>query len=288
MGMARAIAGVLCVVLLLCSHLPPATGDEEGPRAKGGRPLVGAIRWDAWTHWAGENEWGGYEACLGPRQWHDRLPFYARVVSDEKVEIRADTQEIMDQEIAYASEGGVDYWAFGWYHPQGWPNAENMTRSFDLYLSSARASDVSYCLILFGGPHLGPKEDWPATVDYLVERFSDANYQKVLGDRPLVYLFVLGEFAPHFGDEAEAKKALSLLRERSLAAGLGDPYMAAMCFWPPGGAGSFRYFWRPGEVQSSVFRISGHVGWRPEACELAGSVVGSAGPSWPSGEEVSA
>ena len=23
------------------------------------RPLVGAIRWDAWTRWAGETGWGG-------------------------------------------------------------------------------------------------------------------------------------------------------------------------------------------------------------------------------------
>jgi len=229
--------GLLCGGLTLCgAGLPDALADE-GPlvRDQSG-PLVGAIRWDAWTHWAGENEWAGYEASLGPTQWHYRVPFYGKIVSDDKVEIRADTQEVMDQEIAYAAAGGLDYWAFDWYHPRGWQNAENMTRSFDLYLSSEHVSDLAYCLILLGGPHLGPKDEWPETVEYLVERFGDASYQKVLGDRPLVYVFSVEEFIDYFGGEAEAKAALDLLREQSAAAGLGDPYTALMCWWPPKGA----------------------------------------------------
>ena len=235
--MTRAAAGFVCLALLVCpARAPQVLADEGDARERRDRPLVGAIRWDAWTHWAGENAWGGYEKCLGPNEWHCRLPFYGKVVSDDKVEVRADTQEVMDQEIAYAAAGGLDYWAFGWYHPRGWQNAENMTRCFDLYLSSRHRSDVAHCLILFGGLHLGPKSEWPATVDYLVERFRDPNYQKVLGNRPLVYWFAMDEFVPYWGSENAAGAALDLLRERSAAAGLGDPYMALMCFWPPQGA----------------------------------------------------
>ncbi len=200
------------------------------------RPLVGAIRWDAWTHWAGETGWGAYEKCMGPKQWHYRLPFYGKAVSDDAVEIRCDTQAVMDQEIAYAAAAGLDYWAFDWYHPRGWKDAGNMTRSLDLYLSSKRSGDLAYTLILLGGPHLGPRDEWPATVDGLVERFRDRRSQKVLGDRPLVYVFCIDEFIAWFGGEKPARAAVDLLRQRCLAAGLGTPYLALMTFWPPQGA----------------------------------------------------
>jgi len=235
--MTRAAASLACLAMSIFTAGYAAPVDDRGDREqRPERPLIGAIRWDAWTHWAGETGWGGYEKCLGPEQWHYRLPFYAKVVSDKDVEIRADTREVMDEEIAYAAAGGLDYWAFGWYHPRGWEHADNMTKSFDLYLASEHRSDIAYCLILFGGPHLGPKDQWPATVDYLVERFREPNYVKVLGNRPLVYWFSMEEFVPYWGGEEAATASLDLLRERSVAAGLGDPYMVLMCFWPPQGA----------------------------------------------------
>jgi hypothetical protein len=223
---------LLPVVLawVFCAALAPQC------HAARNRPLVGAIRWDAWTRWAGETGWASYEKCLGPRQWHYRVPFFGKVVSDDSVEIRGDTQEIMDQEIAYAVGAGLDYWAFDWYHPRSWKDAENMTRCLDLYLSSKRPSDLAYCLILLGGPHLGARDEWPATVDGLVERFRDARYQKVMGDRPLVYLFCIDEFLAWFGGEQPARAAVDLLRGRCVAAGLGTPYLALMTFWPAQGA----------------------------------------------------
>jgi len=214
------------------------SGAALGPQchAARSRPLMGAIRWDAWTRWAGETGWGAYEKCLGPKQWHYRVPFFGRAVNDDSVEVRGDTQQTMDQEIAYAVAAGLDYWAFDWYHPQGWKNADNMGRCLDLYLSSQRSSALAYSLILLGGPHLGAREDWPATVDALVERFRAPRYQKVLGDRPLVYVFCIDQFIAWFGGERPARAAVDLVRQRCVASGLGTPYLALMTFWPPQGA----------------------------------------------------
>ncbi len=216
----------------------PAPGVDK-PRPT---PLIGAIRWDAWTTWASETGWAGYEQCLWPKQWHTRVPFYGKVVSDERVEIRADRQDVMDRELDYAVKGGLSYWAFGWYHPKGWANADNMTKCLDLYLKSKRRARLKYCLILMAGVHLGPKDEWPATVDYLVRRFQDPGYVKVLGNRPLVYWFDMDRFVPFWGTEAAGREALSLLRERTKAAGLGNPYMALMCFWPPHGVEQMEQF----------------------------------------------
>jgi len=90
----------------LCLLCAPLCAQSEPSR-----PVVGAIRWDAWT--AG-SEW---ERNLGPAQWRSRLPFYGTETGPDSVEIRADTQAVMDQEIAYASAAGLDYWAYCFHLP---------------------------------------------------------------------------------------------------------------------------------------------------------------------------
>ena len=78
---------------------------------------VGAIRWDAWI---GPVE--GYdvglqvERSLSPQRWHHRLPFFAKVVSDSAIQVRANHSTIMDREIQFAHAAGLDYWAFVMYH----------------------------------------------------------------------------------------------------------------------------------------------------------------------------
>jgi len=57
------------------------------------------------------------QRSLAPAKWHYRLPFFARVVSESEVEIDGSSQAVMDQEIAYAGLGGLDYWAFVTYDP---------------------------------------------------------------------------------------------------------------------------------------------------------------------------
>ena len=77
------------------------------------RVTVGAIRWDAWF----ADAVNPYEKNLADKRWHGRLPFYAKIISDTEVEVRGDTQEAVDKEIAYAKKGGIDYWAFLYYSP---------------------------------------------------------------------------------------------------------------------------------------------------------------------------
>ncbi len=70
------------------------------------RPLVGAIRWDAWTGGAVTEQ---VKKTLGPRKYHDRLPWFAEVIDDQTVEIDGGHQTVMDREIDFASEAGLDY-----------------------------------------------------------------------------------------------------------------------------------------------------------------------------------
>ena len=85
-----------CILFLLASNFVIA-----GYAQNESHTLVGAIRWEGWgddTKWANN---------LKPEQWHYRLPFYAKV-SEGNFQVRSDNQEVMDQEIKYASAAGLD------------------------------------------------------------------------------------------------------------------------------------------------------------------------------------
>jgi len=170
------------------------------------RTLVGAIRWDAWV---GDTPTPGHtipvglqmETALGPRQFHDRIAFYGKETGPDSVEIRELTQDIMDKEIRYAHDAGIDYWAFDWYS-----DATGLATARHLYLSSKIKNLIKFC---FMWPP--PRADYPTLVN---KYFKDPSYLKVLGGRPVLYL--LQDTSP---------ADLAALREQTRAAGLGDPYI---------------------------------------------------------------
>ena len=73
-------------------------------------PIVGAIRWVGWYGEGGVVK--AVESTLGQPKYHFRLPWFAQIVSEGKVSINGDAKAIMEQEIAYAAEAGLNYWAF--------------------------------------------------------------------------------------------------------------------------------------------------------------------------------
>jgi hypothetical protein len=206
---------ILCV---LCTCYSGGAFGEEPQRS-----LVGAIRWDAWhgdaglaggpqtfkTGKAGLTPGLAVERSLGPKHWHYRLPFYAKVISDDKVEIRANSQEVMDKEIAYAADAGLDYWAFLTY-PPGSP----MTLGLDLYLSSKDKAKIKFSVILHHIRRDALNEEVKRIAGYL----KDPQYQKVLNGRPLVYAFQF----------AAGKEFYDALVAAAAADGLPRPYFVNM------------------------------------------------------------
>jgi hypothetical protein len=185
---------------------PAATSGAEAPKVD--EPSVGAIRWDAWY---GEgNVTKAVETSLGQPKYHFRLPWFARVVGADKVSINGDSQVIMDQEIAYAAQAGLNYWAFLDYLDE----APGMSIALKRYLAAQDKRSVRYCLIEEGArlDKAGVKA-W----SNLVEHFKNPHYQTVLEGRPLLFLFnktsKLGK-----ADWAE-------LTQQTIAAGLKAPYV---------------------------------------------------------------
>ena len=124
---------------IVCATAPFAA--PLATRAASSRPTVGVIRWDYWSQQSQGSPW---VTGLGQPQWRYRLPFYGRVLSDTQIELREDLQSVMDQEIPYAMQGGIDYWAFAYYIATQTP----MNYGLNLHQSSWRQTDINFCLIL--------------------------------------------------------------------------------------------------------------------------------------------
>jgi Glycosyltransferase WbsX len=218
--MLKFLASLLCVLTLagsMCGQLLPQPSNTKSER----REIVGAIRWDAWF---GDNPTTtvGHEVerSLSPSQWHYRLPFFAKEISPTQVQVRSNVQSVMDSEIRYAHDAGIDYWAFVMY-PISFPAT---TGGLDLYFKSSHKGDIRFCMML---------EDLDDdTVDRLVQYFKDESYQTVLGGRPLVYL--LGPQSLNDPKWPGAKDAVNKLRQKAIRTGSKDPYLVHLWGWSGG------------------------------------------------------
>lgn len=219
--------------------------DERKPQE---RITMGAIRWDAWF----TDPYNPYADNLTDKRWHGRLPFYAKVLSDTKVQIYGDTQKVVDQEIAYAKAGGIDYFVFPFHFPDirddGFRH-DKMIRARDLYLSSKHKDDVKFCMLDSPGHayqlnKTDPRNPNDKRTLELIGLMKQPNYQKVVGGRPLLYLMFWnpderlgGGTKVSFFDTAENGRGwLDALRKRVMEAALPNPYLVALAQTPEGGA----------------------------------------------------
>ncbi len=196
------------------------------PAPAADRPVVGAIRWDAWH---GDQGIPGraVQRSLGPSKWHHRLPFFAQVLGDARVRIDGTPQAVMDREIDLAARAGLDHWAFLVYPPD-----DPMSLGLKRYLASARRGRIGFCLVTECGR-------WgdPAFVARLVALMREKGYRTVLDGRPLLYLGFIDEakVRKHWKDTAGFRKVLDGFRRQAADAGLEDPYVTIMDFHPDRG-----------------------------------------------------
>ena len=173
----RELATVFAVLVVV--FVGSAAGEERSG------PVVGAIRWDAWT---GGSVTEQVERTLGPKKYHDRLPWFAEVIGDDRVLIDGSPQAVMDREIDFAAHAGLDYWAFLVY-----PQSSPMSVALKRYLRSEKRDRVNFCVILHNTLN-APDAQWPAERGRAVALLKEPGYQTVLGGRPLVYAFTGAKF----------------------------------------------------------------------------------------------
>ena len=199
---------LLTPVAALCGGRPEVNTD-------GDVPIVGAIRWDAW--YGDGSATKAVEASLGQPKYHFRLPWFARFVGAGKVSINGDSQTIVEQEISYAAQAGLNYWAFLDFCDE----ASDMHIALNRYRAANDKKSIRYCFV-----EEGPRLDGVGTAGWkrLVEHFRHPDYQTVLEGRPLLFVFVktmkLG------------KAEWDELKRQTIAAGMKAPYLVLMG-WNP-------------------------------------------------------
>lgn len=144
------------------------------------KPLIGAIRWDAWT---GGEITVQVEKTLGPGKYHYRLPWFSGIVSEDQVIIDGSPQEVMDREIEWAAASGIDYWAILVY-----PEESSMSGAIKQYMKSSVHRKLKFCMILSNTLN-SSASDWIRERNRIKEYILDPNYQKVMNGRPLLYVF---------------------------------------------------------------------------------------------------
>lgn len=167
--------------------------------------LIGAIRWDGNAGFE-ENEVGAEEErILSPSRWENRVPFFAERTPSGGIHIRENSQEIMDQQIAYANDVGLDYWAFCHYDPDSY-----LSDARKLFENSISKGRLKMSLIL-----QGPDND--RIMDDIVHLAQQPYFQTVQDDRPL--LFTYG---------CKTGERIEELQGKLRVAGLQDAYVVVM------------------------------------------------------------
>ncbi len=164
---------------------------------------VGAIRWDAW--YGHDNIAGSVisqvEKTLSPAEFHFRAPFFAEVTEQGGITIPEYTQEIFDQEMEYAIEAGIDYFAYCWY-------GDALGTALKLHQTSKYKNDVKLCLII-------QSSDGPEIHNDVAKLLKEDYYMTVLGGRPLMY---------YFSSDELAKDQIKYYRGLCKQLGLPEPY----------------------------------------------------------------
>ena len=158
------------------------------------------------------------------------MPFFGKIISDTQVQIQGYTQDMVDQEIAYAHAGGLDYWGFVMYEPDS-----PMSLALSLYLSSQHRNDIHFCMV--AGPGcLGAPKDGGGRIARLARLMAEPNYQKVLGNRPLFYIgFIEDKWIEAWGGPGCGHELFDSLRAQAKQLGAGNPYIVIMDFNPEHG-----------------------------------------------------
>jgi hypothetical protein len=184
------------------------------------RPLVGAIRWDAW-YAPGSDVTSAVERTLSPQPYRWRLPFFARQDAAGNVHLPQITQGLMDLEIEQAAYAGLDYWAFVAY-----PSDSAMSAPLQRYLASRRRDRIGFCMFT-SLDNWGTAKQPTALTEEHISLMQNKAYVRVRDSRPLYHLgFITEQIAmERWGGLDGLRTGIHEFRDRAIARGAGNPFI---------------------------------------------------------------
>ena len=210
---------------LSASLVPRSFGFPGSARAAAAappRPLVGAIRWDAWYS-PGSQPTEAMKQSLGPQKYRWRAPFFGAQINRDPnaLDFSSSIETEMDKEIDQAIFAGLDYWAFAGYganHP--------MSKALYAFRTRPKAAELKYCMFTELG-RWGSAAKLSALPHEHIGLMADKNYLRVEGDRPLYFLGFIkaADVQRSWGGVQGLRTQLSKFRSDANAAGHGEPYI---------------------------------------------------------------
>ncbi len=193
------------------------------------KPIIGAIRWDAYNAPVGNVYAQAAIAPLLTPENNARLPWYVTINNAGTLAVDGDSQAVIDSEIQMAAEAGINYFAFNYY-----PVSSGLQTALDDYLDSPYNHLLDFTIIDNPG--------WGATLgDYTtilapeVALLEQPNYQRTADGRPIYYLLMpdAATFQTWLtqnwgGSIANMATALTWLRNQVIAATGANPYVVLM------------------------------------------------------------
>lgn len=156
-----------------------------------GMAQLGIIRWDLWHNNSVTTN------SLNPNTYHDRIPFFGKETGLNSVSIAGSSQSIINQEIAYAKDAGISFFAFYWYYRWEGLNIDSDGNYFyarELFKTSV-STDKEYVRAAYILSRTGISDyDWEHSNSVPLTQIGDdmlrADYHKIEIDgvmRPLVF-----------------------------------------------------------------------------------------------------
>jgi hypothetical protein len=142
---------------------------------------------------------------------------------------RDDSPEIMEQQIEFAANNGLAFFAFDWYYPEEQSKETLLNTGLNLYLKAKNKSKLEFCLLVAN--HAGfiiRPGDWEAVCSIWLDLFKDPMHLKVNGE-PLIIFFSPNGLIQEFGGPVKTAEALRSLEDRARKAGLKGVAFAACC-----------------------------------------------------------
>ena len=183
--------------------------------------IMGAIRWDAW-HGGDGSIYRSVQKALSPKEFHFRIPFYGKILTDDSVTVDGSSQQVMDEEINLATAVGLDYWAFVTYEDES-----PMSIAIENYLKSKSREKINFCLITETG-----RWNNPQYLKRCLRLITQPGYQLVENGRPLLYLLYFNDegMKKMYGTKAAFRAKIDSFRLAVTATGMKDPYIVVMDF----------------------------------------------------------
>lgn len=128
--------------------------------------------------------------------------------------------ENMEKQIDYAAKGGLSFFAFDWYYPEGGGEERGNNRCIDRYLQSRNAGLLEFCLLICN--HQGAfiyYDTWKDACRRWMRFLTNEHALKVNG-KPVIIFFSAYNIVEYLGGREKARECFDYLRDECVKAGL--------------------------------------------------------------------